>query len=160
MFHLNLPPYPAKVTNQNGHPEIYDRLRKKYVKLTPEEWVRQHFVHYLIDYKHFSPGLLANETLLTLNGMTRRCDTVAFDTTAQPILIAEYKAPTIKITQTVFDQITRYNIALHVDYLIVSNGLTHYCCHMDYPNNTYRFLPDIPTFDNLLQNTPDTQPNP
>ena len=117
--------------------------------LTPEEWVRQHFVHYLITYKGFPRTLMANEVQLSLNGTKKRCDTVLYkrDLTAQ--MIVEYKAPDVKITQAVFDQIGRYNLVLHVDYLVVSNGLCHYCCRMDYEHNTYRFLPDIPAYQAL-----------
>ena len=124
-------------------------LRRRYVALTPEEWVRQHFVHYLITYKGFPRALMANEVQLCLNGTKKRCDTVLYkrDLTAQ--MIVEYKAPDVKITQAVFDQIGRYNLVLHVDYLVVSNGLRHYCCRMDYEHNTYRFLPDIPAYEAL-----------
>ena len=136
MFTLNLPQYPIKVIKRNGRTIIFDELRRKYVTLTPEEWVRQHFVHYLITFKKYPQGLIANEVSLTLNDTTKRCDTVVYDRQARPRIIVEYKAPHIEITQTVFDQITRYNMVLKVDYLIVSNGLNHYCCHIDYNTKT------------------------
>ena len=149
MTPLNLPTYPFKIINKNGRYYIFDVLRKKYVALTPEEWVRQHFTRYLLEKKGYPQGLLANEMQVNLNGTRKRCDTVLFrrDLTAQ--MIVEYKAPSVEITQTVFDQITRYNMVLKVDYLIVSNGLRHYCCRIDYSDCSYVFLPDIPRYEEL-----------
>ena len=146
---LNLPPFDAKIDTKEGKHFILDVIRRRYVALTPEEWVRQHFVHYLITYKGFPRTLMANEVQLSLNGTKKRCDTVLYkrDLTAQ--MIVEYKAPDVKITQAVFDQIGRYNLVLHVDYLVVSNGLSHYCCRMDYEHNSYRFLTDIPAYQAL-----------
>ncbi len=141
---LNLPPYPVKLREESGRLSIYDILRKKFVALTPEEWVRQHFVHYLIGVKGYPESLMANEVNLYLNGTARRCDTVFYDRHLCPRMIMEYKRPNVEINQKVFDQISRYNIVMHVDYLIVSNGLNHYCCKMDYDVNSYEFLEDIP----------------
>lgn len=151
MQELNLPPYNANIKNENGRDFIFDILRNKFVALTPEEWVRQNFVQYLINYKHYSKNLMNNEIPLRLNGTSKRCDTVVFSKTTEPKMIIEYKAPEIKITQKVFNQITRYNMVLRVDYLVVSNGLNHYCCKMDYDSQGYVFLKDIPDFDILLQ---------
>jgi hypothetical protein len=128
---------------------IFDAIRRRYVALTPEEWVRQHFVHYLIAQKGYPQGLLANEVTIKLNGTTKRCDTVLYGRDLSPRMIVEYKAPHIEITQAVFDQISRYNMVLKVDYLIVSNGLQHYCCQMDYERQCYTFLHDIPTYEKL-----------
>ena len=100
-------------------------------------------------YKGYPKGLLANEIQLDLNGTKKRCDTVLYNKDLSAKLIVEYKAPHIEITQTVFDQITRYNMVLKVDYLIVSNGLNHYCCHIDYNTKTYLFLPEIPHYSEL-----------
>lgn len=150
MQKLNLPPYNANIKSDNGRNLIFDVLRGKYVALTPEEWVRQNFVQYLINYKNYSRSLMNNEIPLRLNGTSKRCDTVVFSNTAVPKMIIEYKAPEIKITQKVFNQITRYNMVLKVDYLVVSNGLNHYCCKMDYENQGYIFLEDIPDFSVLL----------
>ncbi|MBQ7553096.1 MAG: type I restriction enzyme HsdR N-terminal domain-containing protein [Bacteroidaceae bacterium] len=149
MLALNLPTFEIKIKEMGTKKTIFDILRRKYVALTPEEWVRQHFVHFLIEQRGYPKALLANEVEISLNGMSKRCDTVLYnrDLTAQ--MIVEYKAPEIKITQKVFDQITRYNMVLHVDYLIVSNGIDHYCCNMDYGNNTYRFLEQIPHYKEL-----------
>ena len=149
MLPLNLPSYPAKILKRNGKNVIFDPLRQKYVALTPEEWVRQHFVHLLTDFKGYPKGLLANEIQLDLNGTKKRCDTVLFNKDLSARMIVEYKAPNIEITQAVFDQITRYNMVLKVEYLIVSNGMRHYCCKIDYNSMQYTFLPDIPAYTDL-----------
>lgn len=150
MLSLNLPPYATKVEVRDGKNVIWDIIRRKYVALTPEEWVRQHFVHFLIGHKGYPASLLANEVALTLNGTSRRCDTVLYDRTLSPRMIIEYKAPHIPITQKVFDQIGRYNLVFRVDYLIVSNGLSHYCCRMDYEHRSYEFLTDVPEYGALM----------
>ena len=124
-------------------------IRRRYVALTPEEWVRQHFVHFLIVHKWYPSSLMANEVLLNLNGTKKRCDTVLYKRDLSARMIVEYKAPHIEITQAVFDQITRYNMVLKVDYLVVSNGMQHYCCRMDYDTQSYSFLSDIPDYDAL-----------
>ena len=149
MLALNLPSFPLKITNREGKRYIFDTLRKKYVALTPEEWARQHFTHYLLAYKGYPQGLLANEIQINLNGTRKRCDTVLYRRDLSALMIVEYKAPEVEITQKVFDQITRYNMVLKVDYLIVSNGIRHYCCRMDYENNSYIFLQDIPDYKDL-----------
>ncbi len=149
MLSLNLPPYATKIAVRDGKNTIWDIIRRKYVALTPEEWVRQHFVHFLVEHKGYPVSLLANEVALVLNGTSRRCDTVLYDRTLSPRMIMEYKAPHIPITQKVFDQISRYNLVFRVDYLIVSNGLSHYCCRMDYENHSYQFLSDIPEYGEL-----------
>ncbi|MCH5221909.1 MAG: type I restriction enzyme HsdR N-terminal domain-containing protein [Muribaculaceae bacterium] len=127
--------------------EIYDRLRQRWVALTPEEWVRQHFVAFLEKERGFPEALMGNEVSLSLNGMSRRCDTVVFTRNLKPLCIVEYKAPEVKITQKVFDQIARYNSVMQAMYLIVSNGLQHYCCRFE--DDGYKFLHDIPQFENL-----------
>lgn len=149
MLSLNLPPYATKVAVRDGKNTIWDIIRRKYVALTPEEWVRQHFVHFLVEHKGYPASLLANEVALTLNGTSRRCDTVLYDRTLSPRMIIEYKAPHIPITQKVFDQICRYNLVFRVDYLIVSNGFSHYCCRMDYARQSYQFLTDVPGYSEL-----------
>jgi hypothetical protein len=149
MLALNLPSFAVKIQQRNGKNLIFDPLRKKYVALTPEEWVRQHFTHFLTDHKGYPKGLLANEIQLDLNGTKKRCDTVLFNKDLSARMIVEYKAPHIAITQAVFDQITRYNMVLKVDYLIVSNGINHYCCKIDYQSMSYSFLPDIPSYTDL-----------
>ena len=151
MPELNLPSFDKKVIQKDGRPFIFDIIRRLYVALTPEEWVRQHFVHFLIGTKGYPQSLMANEVQLKLNGMSRRCDTVAYDRTLRPRVIVEYKAPTVNITQQVFDQICRYNMVLQVDYLIVSNGLAHYCCKVDNTTHTYTFLKEIPSYEEVVK---------
>lgn len=150
MQELNLPPFDYKIIEKDSKPFIFDVIRRQYVALTPEEWVRQHFVHFLISHKGYPQALMANEVQLKLNGMSRRCDTVIYDRTLRPRVIVEYKAPTVNITQQVFDQICRYNMVLQVEYLIVSNGLAHYCCKMDYTTRSYTFLREVPASDTSL----------
>lgn len=150
MIPLNLPAADIKITERDGRTAIYDFLRRRYLTLTPEEWVRQHFTHFLVEHKGFPAALLANEVSLNVGGVARRCDTVLYRREGGlPRLIVEYKAPSIAITQQVFNQISSYNSVLHADYLIVSNGLQHYCCRIDYQKRTFRFLPDIPAYADL-----------
>lgn len=149
MIQLNLPDYPIRLSGTQEHPSIFDILRRKYVALTPEEWVRQHFIHFLINQKNYPATLLANEIKLRVGNKTLRADSVLYDRELRPRMIVEYKAPHISITQKVFDQISTYNTLLHVDYLVVSNGLQHYCCKMDYDNQKYLFLEDIPDYQNI-----------
>lgn len=138
-----------RTSSEGGLLKIYDRLRKKFVALTPEEYVRQHFVNYMIEHLGFPASRMANEIGVRLNGTQKRCDTVIFGDDTLPLIIVEYKSPKIEITQDVFDQIVRYNMKLHARYLIVSNGLRHYCCINDYANDTYHFLPQIPDYRSL-----------
>jgi len=111
--------------------------------------VRQHFVHYLIGHKGYPSAYMANEIELRMGDKRLRCDSVLYNKVLQPLMIIEYKAPTIKLSQRVFNQISAYNLLLHVDYLVVSNGLEHYCCKMDYANEKYLFLKDIPDYQKL-----------
>lgn len=149
MFRLNLPDYEIKIKEKDGKPHIFDFLRRKYVALTPEELVRQHFMHFLCNQKGYPAGLMANEVELRVGEKRLRCDSIIYNNVAQPLMIIEYKAPTIQLTQRVFDQITAYNMLLHVDYLTVSNGMQHICCRMDYDRHSYTFLPEIPQYSTL-----------
>lgn len=149
MNELNLPPFEMRVRNSGGHRQVLDVLRRRYVALTPEEWVRQHFVHFLMEHKGYPKGLLANEVELRVGEKRLRCDTLLYNKAMQPQMIVEYKAPDIAITQRVFNQITAYNILLHVDYLVVSNGREHYCCRMDYAQKGYTFLREIPSYADI-----------
>ena len=149
MIQLTLPPYQIRVKETGGRKQIFDILRRKYVALTPEEWVRQHFIHYLIEHKNYPASLLANEVPLQIGEKRMRADSVLYDNQLHPRIIIEYKAPNITLTQKVFDQITVYNLLLHVDYLIVSNGMTTYICKMDYEKQTYKFLETIPNYENI-----------
>ncbi len=149
MYALNLPTFDAKIRKTSNGLEIFDPLRRKYVSLTPEEWVRQHFVHYLISEKGYPASLMANEAMIRLNSLTKRCDTVVYDNSLRPVVICEFKKPDIEITQQVFDQVVRYNIVLKVKYLIVSNGMSHYCCKMNYEDMSFDYLQEIPEYGDL-----------
>ena len=135
---------------ENKNTQILDVLRRKFITLTPEEWVRQHFVHFLIEHKGYPASLLANEIQLKCGDKVLRADSVLYSRELQPRMIIEYKAPHIPITQKVFDQISVYNLLLHVDFLVVSNGLEHYICKMDYESKKYVFLETIPDYSDLL----------
>lgn len=146
---LNLPLSILRFKYIDDKEHVFDSLRRKYVALTPEEWVRQNFVSYLINVKGFLAGLMNNEVAIVQNGIKRRCDTLVSDKFGSPLVIVEYKAPSIEITQKVFDQVVRYNYVLKAKYLIVSNGLCHYCCKINYEQGDYAFLQEIPSFENL-----------
>lgn len=149
MNELNLPSFDIKIKGTREKPEIFDFLRRRYVALTPEEWVRQHFTHWLVEHKGYPKGLLGNEIELRCGDKRLRCDSILYNRKAQPQMIIEYKSPTVSLTQRVFNQISAYNLLLRVDYLVVSNGLQHYCCRMDYEHRTYEFLQDIPEYSRL-----------
>ena len=149
MEQLNLPAYDTNIRETDGRHTIFDFLRRKYVALTPEEWVRQHFTHYLAEQLGYPPTLLANEVELRCGDKRLRCDTLLYNRELKPRMIIEYKAPNVQIKQRTFDQIVAYNLLLHVDYLVVSNGLQHYCCLMDYEHGSYRFLREIPAYADL-----------
>ena len=153
MLPLNLPNFDIKVKKSADQLLVWDETRRKYVALTPEEWVRQHFVHFLISEKGYRQELIANEVSIKLNGTAKRCDTVIYDRLLTPLMIVEYKAPSSTITPKVFDEIVRYNRVLHVQYLIVSNGLRHFCCQIDYETLSYRFLKEIPDAQEVGQLT-------
>lgn len=150
MIRLNLPSFEIKLRGSKECPLIFDILRKKYIAITPEEWVRQHFVHFLVEHKGYPASLLANEIQLAVGDKVLRADSVLYSRELKPRMIIEYKAPHIPITQKVFDQISIYNMLLHVDYLVVSNGMQHYICRMDYDGKKYIFLEDIPDYEDLL----------
>lgn len=149
MQQLNLPEYQLNVKNTDKGLKIFDPLRKRWITLTPEEWVRQNFVRFLIEEKHFPASLMNNEISLLQNGIKRRCDTLVVNHQGEPLVIVEYKAPSVQITQKTFDQIVRYNMVLRANYLMVSNGISHYCCKIDYANNTYSYLQEIPSYNQL-----------
>ena len=147
MQKLNLPNYKFKLKSSENKTLIFDNFRKKYFVLTPEEWVRQHFVQFLIDEKKYPVSLIAIEKQLTINNRKKRTDILVFNTDGNPDIIVECKAPQIKITQATFDQIARYNLKLKANYLIVTNGLEHFYCRMDFEKETYIFLKEIPTYN-------------
>lgn len=146
MLQLNFPRYAFKIKSIKNKYFIYDIIRKKEVVLTPEEWVRQHIVHYLIEEKNYPMSLIALEKKLTLNGLTKRTDILVFNQQGTPEILVECKAANIKISQETFDQIARYNMELDAKYLMVSNGLENFYCMMDHENETYHFLRDIPSY--------------
>jgi Type I site-specific restriction-modification system, R (restriction) subunit and related helicases len=148
MSKLNLPTAKLIIKAKTGKTYVYDRLRKQYVRLTPEEEVRQSFVSFLIEYKGYPEGLLANEVCIELGKLARRCDTVLYDKHLRPVMIIEFKAPTIEITQDTFDQLARYNHVLNVPWLVISNGLSHYCCARN-EEGGYSFVKEIPDFQEL-----------
>lgn len=149
MTALNLPPAEFHIGGTAQKPTVFDILRRRNVTLTPEEWVRQNFIRYLINHKGYPQELLANEVSLQVGDKVLRADSVLYDRQLHPRMIIEYKAPTVTITQKTFDQITVYNMLLHVDYLIISNGINHYCCKMDYNGKKYLFLEEIPEYQNI-----------
>ncbi len=146
MKQLNLPEYDFRVRTEDGKQMIFDTIRRKFVVLTPEEWVRQHFILFLKNEKNYPESLMAVEKQIMVNGKQRRFDLLIYNRKGQPHLIAEFKAPNVKITQDTFDQVVRYNMALRVDRVVVSNGLQHFVCDIDYANNSYAFLREIPEF--------------
>lgn len=151
MIPINLPNFAIKVKREGGRTQIYDFLRRRFVTLTPEEWVRQHFTHYLVEHLGYPAGLMANEVKVSVGGVARRCDTVVYAKAGGvPLMIIEYKAPEVAITQQVFQQIAAYNSVLRAPYLVVSNGVRHYCMHMDYAAQRVEYLPAVPRHEELI----------
>lgn len=147
---LNLPTYDLRTTDRDGREVVYDPIRQKYVPLTPEEWVRQHFVQYLIRALGVPRGLVAIEVLVRVHGQPQRADVVVHDRRGAPLLLVECKAPETSIDQSVFDQCARYNVVLGAPYLAVTNGVDHYACELDFEAHTYRYLDDLPDYETLL----------
>ena len=148
---FNLPPFPFRIVeHEDKRRQIFDPLRKKFLLLTPEEWVRQHFIQYLINEKKFPISLFAIERGIKFSQRTGRFDVMFHNNkTGHPLLLVECKAPNVKINQETFDQIARYNMSLKVKYLVVTNGLNHYYCILDVENNKYSFIPDLPLYQYL-----------
>jgi hypothetical protein len=146
MQQLNLPPYQFRFRQVSESTQIFDAFRKKYVVLTPEEWVRQNFLQYLVAEKNFPASLIAVEVGLKYNQLQKRADVLVYDKQGSPFLLVECKAPGITISQDTFDQIARYNMTFRVRYLVVTNGMNHFCCEMDYSSNSYQYLEMIPAF--------------
>ncbi len=149
MQQLNLPAYDFRIREREGQQEIFDAVRHKFVSLTAEEWVRQHFIQYLIRTKNVSIAMIAVEKALTLNKLIKRTDIVVYGSNAKPLMIVECKAPSISISQKVFEQIGRYNLALKVEYLVVTNGLDHYCAKIDLKKKLFSFLEEIPDYQEI-----------
>ena len=146
MVSLNLPKAEFKIKSSENTQYIFDIIRKKYVVLTPEEWVRQHLIHYLVINKGYPKSLIAVEKQLTINTLIKRFDMLVFNKLGTPEIIIECKSPSTKISQQTFDQIARYNLKLNANYLMVSNGLEHYFCNLDPINEKYIFLKDLPAY--------------
>jgi hypothetical protein len=146
---LQLPPYPFKIIEHNGQLTLFDSIRKKHIIITPEEWVRQHFVQYLINQKGYPKTLIKLEGGLKLHGNAKRTDIVVFNPSGEKILLIECKAPSVNIDQKVFDQVARYNMVHKVGVLVVSNGLKHYYCRIDFVNQKYQFIDDLPDYKNI-----------
>lgn len=149
MDKLNLPEYTFRVNELNNQKWIFDPLRKKKVVLTPEEWVRQNFIQFLIQEKYYPEQLIKVEMGFKVNNLIKRSDIIVYDRKGKPSLIVECKAPSVKVSQDVFDQIARYNISLKVDFLVVTNGMEHYCCKINHQKKSYQFLRNIPDFEDL-----------
>ena len=145
---MNQQEFPQIRIEENGKRSIFDELRQRYVALTPEEEIRQKFIHFLIKEKGYPKNLLANEVPIKLNGTSKRCDSILYNTDLTPLIIIEYKSPSVNISQKVFDQILRYNIALHVEYLIITNGKQIFVCKTN-NNKNIEFLKDIPSYSEL-----------
>lgn len=143
---LGLPQAALSLEYKNGLLKVFDPLRKKYVALTPEEYVRQTFVSWLINYHNYPASHLANEVFLRLNNTSKRCDTIAYGPDGRTFMIVEYKAPNVSLTPEVFNQVIRYNMVLNSIYFAMSNGFVHYCCRFDYDNNNIEFLTEIPSY--------------
>jgi type I site-specific restriction endonuclease len=146
---LNLPAFEHKIKDLAKGKMIFDPVRNKYVALTPEEWVRQNFLQYLIQVKKMPRNLIRVEMSLELNGLAKRSDIVVHNRQGNPLLAVECKAPAVKITQSVFEQLARYNLRLNVPYLVVTNGLTHFFCKFSETEQRYLFLENIPEYDLL-----------
>ena len=143
---MNFPTYSFRFKNNENKVSIFDSIRKKFVILQPEEWVRQHCVQFLIQEKGYPSSLINIEKELTINKLKKRYDIVVFNSDGSIHIIVECKAPKININQNTFDQIARYNLELNANFLMVTNGLNHYYCQMDFKNERYQFLKDIPEY--------------
>ena len=146
MQHLNFPTYTFRFKNSENKVSIFDEIRKKFIILTPEEWVRQHTVRFLIEDKKYPKSLINIEKTLQINDLKKRYDIVVFNPNGTINILVECKAPEVKITQETFDQIARYNMTLKSHYLMVTNGLNHYFCQMDFENEKYQFLHELPNY--------------
>ena len=154
MSQLNLPEYDFRIKKQNEKLFIFDTQRKRYVSLTPEEWVRQHLISYLTFIKNYPISIIGVEKQLMLNKLPKRFDLVVFGRNANPFLLVECKAPGVEITEKTFDQAARYNMLLKAEYFLISNGMEHYTCRIDYENKQYVFIEEIPDFDRTTGQNP------
>lgn len=146
MQQLEFPAYSFRFKNSENKVSIFDEIRKKFIILTPEEWVRQHVIQYLIIEKSYAKSYINVEKVIKINGLTKRYDIVVYQPNGQIFLLVECKAPEVSISQNTFDQIARYNMTLNAQFLMVTNGLNHYFCSMDFENEKYHFLTGLPEF--------------
>ncbi|PQB04074.1 type I restriction enzyme HsdR N-terminal domain-containing protein [Aureitalea marina] len=146
MEKLNFPEFQFRFKNRENKSLIFDRIRKKFVILTPEEWVRQHYLSYLMEIKHYPPTLINVEKKISVHGQPKRYDIVVFYPNGRVRILVECKAPQVRIDQETFDQIARYHLSLQADFLLIGNGLSHYCCQVDQDNASYHFLKEIPAY--------------
>jgi len=150
MQKLNLPTFEFRMRKQDGKDQIFDSIRKKFVALTPEEWVRQNLIAYLIHHQKYSPGLIAVEMLVKVNGLNQRADIVVYNRKGKPVMIVECKAPSVAITKAVFNQAARYNMQLQVDFMMVSNGLQHFCAQLKDKQGGYEMMQQVPAVGQVL----------
>jgi len=149
---LNLPAYESRIREgRNGRQEIFDRFRRKFVRLTPEEWVRQHFLNFLVTQKDYPASVIVVEASLTYNRLKKRSDILVYGPDGNPCLVVECKAPEVEITQKVFDQVAMYNMSLTVGFLVVTNGLQHYACLIDHKNKSFKFLKEVPGYREVIR---------
>ena len=137
---LNIPTYSLKIKSENGLGYVYDQFRKKYVRLTPEEWVRQNFAHYLVNEKAYPASRIVIEKSLSVNKMVKRCDILIYNDTGNPVMMVECKSPDIDLGQKTFEQVSIYNISFRLEYLVITNGIKHYCCRVDFDTSEVIFL--------------------
>jgi type I site-specific restriction endonuclease len=148
---LNLPYFELHIIQEKNRKYVFDKFRRKYVKLTPEEWVRQQFLHYLVCKKSVPKGLIAIESAVSINQLANRFDALIYDKTGSPLALLEFKSPSVTINQQAFDQVVHYNKEFNVPYIMVSNGLTHYCCALEKKDKQYRFLHSIPDYREMIR---------
>lgn len=147
---LNLPECELLIRSHSNRNQVWDTLRRRYVLLSPEEWVRQHLIYYFKDYLGYPVGLIAVEFTIKLFGLTKRCDILVHDRTGKPLLLVECKAPGVKVDSLVLEQAVQYNMKLQLPYLVITNGLDHYCCKIDIAEGTWSFLQKIPAFQDII----------
>jgi hypothetical protein len=147
---LSLPPYSFKITGEPGSEMIFDQVRRRFVRLTPEEWVRQNFIQYLVSEGDYPLGLIGVEIAFSINRLKRRVDMLIHDRTGKPVMIVECKSPDVQLSDEVFEQIATYNIRFRVPYLVVTNGIIHYACRMDFDNNRPVYLNVIPQYGEIV----------
>jgi hypothetical protein len=147
-FDLNLPQYPLEVKTSGAQELVFDKIRKKYVVLTPEEWVRQHFLNYLIYDLTYPKSLIRIESGLVVNNLGKRTDIVVYNQAIEPFLLVECKASRVHLNEKAMEQLAIYNRTMKAEFLVLTNGLKHYCCKMDYDSGSYQFQSELPPFEN------------